>query len=174
MPTLPDPAALASLLAHLSTCGELYPAEVERPARAWLPLLVEGGWLARLPGGAFGGGPTLLTLGPDCAEADGCRHICFNLLAYRRYLIAALAQGLVQAGQVDYHAQLAAWLTGPLAGLAPEINALLDALAAEGPTGDTARPAAGSRLVEWSAAQVAARFARWHADHKSFAPWDRA
>lgn len=168
----PDPVALSPLLAHLSTYGELYPAEVDRAAQRWLPLLAKAGWVASLDdGGAHAATNAYLALPADLSELEHQRRVCFALPAYRRYLVAVLAEGLVwagqlgglaQAGQVDYHEQLEQWIAHDLAGLAGEINALLDELGA-----------GQGRMVEWPPERVAACFADWHAQHESFADWDR-
>ena len=159
----PDPVALSLLLAHLSTYGELYPAEVDRAAQRWLPLLTEAGWVAPLDGGAYAATNAYLALPADLSESERLRRVCFALLAYRRYLVAVLVEGLVQAGQVDYHEQLEQWVAHELAGLVGEINALLDELEAR-----------HGCMVEWPLERVAACFADWHAQYESFAAWDRA
>ena len=159
----PDPVALSPLLAHLSTYGELYPAEVDRAAQRWLPLLAEAGWVASLAdGGAYAATNAYLALPADLSELEHQRRVCFALPAYRRYLVAVLAEGLVWAGQVDYHEQLEQWIAHDLAGLAGEINALLDEL-----------DAGQGRMVEWPSERVAACFSDWHTQHESLAAWDR-
>jgi hypothetical protein len=160
----PEPSALPCLLAHLSTYGELYPTEMGRSAQAWLPLLAEAGWLAPLTEETFGATAGYFALPADQSNLDYQRRICFKLPAYRHYLMAVLAQGLVQAGQVDYHQNLNDWLTGPLVGVVSEINALLDEL----------ESGTKGRMVEWPAEQVNRCFNHWHAGHKPFTTWDKA
>jgi len=159
----PDPAALSPLLAHFSTYGELYLTELDRAAHRWLPLLAEAGWVVRLNGDACAVTDTFLALPAALPETERLRRVCFAVPAYRRYLTAVLAEGLVKAGQVDYHEQLERWVVRELVGLAGEINALLDEL-----------EAGQGRMVEWPPERVAARFADWHAQHGSFAAWDHA
>jgi len=158
----PDPARLSSLLAHLSTYGELYPAELERTAQRWLPRLAEAGWVALLDGGACAATDTFLAFPADLSELERQRRVCFAIPVYRRYLVAVLAEGLVQAGQVEYYEKLEQWVVHDLAELTGEINALLDEL-----------DAGQGRMVEWPKDRVTARLADWHAQHESFADWDR-
>jgi hypothetical protein len=160
----PEPSALPCLLVHLSTYGELYPIEVGRSTQAWLPLLAEAGWLVPLAEETFGATAGYFALSADLSNLDRQRHVCFKLPAYRHYLIAVLAQGLVQASQVDYHQNLNDWLTGPLGGIASEINALLDEL----------ESGSKGRMVEWPLEQVNRCFNDWHAQHEAFTTWDKA
>jgi len=158
----PDPADLSSLMAHLSAYGECYRAELDRPAKLWLAPLIEAGWVQRLDDQSYAVTQAYLALPADLPDLERGRRICFAVPAYRRYLIAILAEGLVQAGQVDYHDDLERWITNDLAATAAEINALLDELeAGEG------------RMVEWSPERVARRFREWHARHEPFTLWDR-
>ena len=158
----PDPAALLPLLVHLSTYGELYPAELNRAAHHWLPLLTDAGWVASLDCEVYRVTNAYLALPAGLSELERQRRICFAIPAYRRYLIAVLAEGLVQAGQMDYHEQLERWVTHDLAGLSSEINALLDEL-----------EAGQGHMVEWPTEDATARFDDWHTQLKSFAAWDR-
>lgn len=160
----PDPAALSPLLTHLSNYGELYPAELDRTAQRWLPLLDEAGWVTLLTGGAYAVTNAYLTLAADLPESERLRRVCFVIPAYRRYLVAVLAEGLVNAGQLDgYHERLEQWVARDLTGIAREINMLLDEL-----------EAGQGRIVEWPSERVAVCFADWHAQYESFADWDRA
>ena len=159
----PDPAAISELLAHLSDYGELYPAELDRAAQRWLPLLTEAGWVAPLTGGVYAVTNAYLALPADLPESERLRRVCFAIPAYRRYLVAVLAEGLVLAGQLDYHEKLEQWITRDLARVAGEINALLDELE----TGQR-------RIVEWPSERISACFADWHAQYAPFADWDRA
>ena len=103
-----------------------------------------------------------LSLGDELATLDRLRRICFAVPAYRRYLLAILAERLVAAGQIDdYQEQLERWIVGDLASIAPEINSILDEL-------ENGR----GRMVEWPKQQIEDRFRSWHDQHPSFAPWD--
>lgn len=160
----PDPAALFLLLTRLSIYGELYPAEMNRAAQQWLPLLTEAGWAAPLAGGAYAATNAYLALPDDLSKSERLRRVCFAIPAYRRYLVAVLAEGLVKAGQLDgYYERLEQWVARDLAGVTREINALLDELE----TGQ-------ERIVEWLPERVATCFADWHAQHELFTDWDRA
>jgi len=158
----PDPITLLPLLAHLSTIGELYPAELDRAAQPWLSLLAKAGWVSPLADGAYAATDAYLSLPTDLSATERLRRICFAIPNYRRYLIAVLAEGLVGAGQVDYYKQLEQWVIGDLSALAGEINTVLDEL-----------EAGQGRMVEWPSDRVTARFADWHAGHNSFAEWDQ-
>jgi hypothetical protein len=152
------------LLARLSIYGELYPAEVDRAAQRWLPLLTKAGWAAPLADGACVATNAYLALPADLSELERLRRVCFAIPAYQCYLVAVLAEGLVKAGQLDgYYEQLEQWVAHDLAGVAGEINALLDEL-------ETSQ----ERIVEWPPQRVTACFADWHARHEPFTNWDRA
>lgn len=160
--SLPDVSNLQPVLAHLSSFGECCPAELERSARPWLDLLAEAGWLLKSGQDVFVVTQAFLTLGVELTTLDSLRRVCFAVPAYRRYLMAVLAEGLVTAGLVDdFQEQLEKWIVGDLALLAPEINAILDDLE------DGQR-----RMIEWSKQQIEDRFRSWHHNHPSFAPWD--
>lgn len=162
----PDPNDLSSLLAHLSTFGELYPIELGRAAQRWLPMLAEAGWIVPVDGDMYAATTAYMALPNEMPAPERLRRICFAIPAYRRYLVAVLAQGLVQAGQVDqtsYYAQLEQWVVQVLAGLAGEINALLDEL-----------EAGSGRMVEWTPERVVARFDAWHTHNERDIEWDRA
>ena len=158
----PDPITLLPLLAHLSTIGELYPAELDRAAQPWLSLLAKAGWVSPLADGAYAATDAYLSLPTGLSATERLRRICFSIPNYRRYLIAILAEGLVGAGQVDYYKQLEQWVIGDLSALAEEINIVLDEL-----------EAGQGRMVEWSPGRVTACFADWHAEHDAFAEWDQ-
>jgi hypothetical protein len=159
----PDPSTLLPVLTHLSTFGEVYPVELDRVAQPWLPLMAEASWISPLSSGAFVATDAYLDLPADLADVERLQQVCFGIPDYRRYLIAVLAEGLVKAGQVNYHEKLEQWAVRDLAALAAEINSLLDELeAGEG------------RMVEWPPEQVTACFAAWHAQHSPFVEWDQA
>lgn len=159
----PDPAALSSLLTHLSNYGELYSAELDWAAQRWLPLLDEAGWVRPLTGGAYATTNAYLALAADLPESECLRRVCFAIPVYRRYLVAVLAEGLVNAGQLHgYHERLEQWVAHDLTGIAREINMLLDEL-----------EAGQGRMVEWPSERITTCFADWHAQCESFAHWDR-
>ena len=159
----PEPSTLLPMLTHLATFGEVYSNELDRVAQRWLPLMVEAGWISPLSNGAFVATDAYLSLPADVAEAERLQRVCFRLPDYRRYLIAVLAEGLVRAGQVNYHERLEQWAMRDLAVVAAEINGLLDELeAGEG------------RMVEWPPEQVTTCFAAWHTQHGPFVEWDQA
>ena len=159
--SLPDPAALTPLLQHLSTYGEFYSAELNAATQAWIPYLVQTGWLYTVDKDIYSTTASLLSKSNTLPDLEMKRLICFSIPIYRRYLLAILAEGLVAASQVEYYDTLEEWITGALAHLAHEINQLIDELEA----GD-------GRIVEWSSTRVTDRFERWHRQYESFAGWD--
>jgi hypothetical protein len=160
----PDLAVLSSFLANLSTFGELYTSELDPSIKRWLPLLEKAGWITLANGDAYRATNAYLALMDTSPKAAYLRRICFAIPAYRRYLMAVLVKGLVQAGQLDgYHEQLEQWIMQLLPEVAGEINRLLDELEAD-----------GKRMVEREASRIATRFVDWHAEHEPFTDWDRA
>lgn len=159
----PDPSTLLPVLTHLSTFGEVYQIEMDRGAQLWLPLMIEAGWISPLSNSAFVATDAYLDLPIEPTEVELLQRICFGIPDYRHYLIAVLAEGLVGAGQVNYHGDLEQWVVKDLAVLAAEINHLLDELeAGEG------------RIVNWAPQRVTARFEAWHAKIAPFVEWDQA
>jgi hypothetical protein len=161
---MPSLSALTDLLEHLFRYGEIAPREIRRDWQVWLPLLVKANFLQPLATEEVVITPLLYTVQEQTA-VERQRYICFKLPAYRRYLLAILAQGLVSAGQLtgeEYRRRVAVWVGHDLAHLAGELNQLLDHWEISQP-----------RLIDRSSAAVAAEFAAWHQAHGSYAEWDR-
>ena len=159
----PDPSTLSPVLHHLLVYGECYAPELDRDAQRWPLLLANAGWVMERSQGVYAATQASLALA-DLSESQRLRRVCFAVPAYRGYLTAILAQGLVQAGQLEgYDDKVEGWVLGSLGPLAQEINALLDEL-----------ESGQGRMIEWPAAKVSERFADWHAGHGSFVEWDRA
>lgn len=160
--SLPDLSDLQPLLTHLSCLGECCLVELERSARPWLDLLTEAGWLRKTNQDVFVVTLAFLTLGVEPTTLEGLRRVCFAVPAYRRYLVAVLAEGLVTAGLIDdFQEQLEMWILGTLTALSAEINALLNDM--ENGQG---------RMLEWPKQQIEDRFRSWHETHPPFAAWD--
>jgi hypothetical protein len=158
----PDPSTLSPVLHHLLAYGECYASELDRDAQRWPLLLANAGWVVEWGQGVYTATQTCLALA-DSSESQRLRRVCFAVPAYRDYLTAILAQGLVQAGQLEgYDDKVEGWVLGSLGPLAQGINALLDEL-----------ESGQGRMVEWPAEKVSACFADWHAGHDSFVEWDR-
>lgn len=166
--TQPDIAELPSLLEQFSSFGEVYLNEIERTARAskqahWLPLLAQAGWIAPLDSRTYGITGQFLALPPELTLLERQRCICFAIPAYRRYVLAILAEGLVLGGKVEgMQDTLETWVM-QLAPVAGEINALLDEL-----------EAGQERAVAWDEAAIKVRFRDVCAAAGVFDPWDRA
>jgi hypothetical protein len=159
----PDPSLLSAFTNQLTILGEVHFGEMAQTVHVWLPLLSAAGWIAPVSDIGYHATEKYFQFVSERTETERSRYICFAIADYRHYLISILAEGLVKAGQIDYHVELEDWLLNhDLASLANEINALLDEI--EGDRG---------RMVEWPSEQVTEAFAAWHRQHSPFGAWDQ-
>ncbi|MBN1877702.1 MAG: hypothetical protein JXA33_25995 [Anaerolineae bacterium] len=163
----PDVAALPSLLERFASFGEVYLNEIESTARAsgqahWLPLLMQAGWIEPLDNKSYGITGQFLALSSDLTIPERQRHICFAIPAYRRYVLAILAEGLILGSKVEgLQDTLEMWVM-QLAPVAGEINILLDEIE----TGQ-------GRAITWDEAAIKTRFRDMCAAAGAFDTWDR-